>query len=561
MRSFRCPRASVRRFPRRRSALAGVLEMIAATAADRDGESLPPPFPDDAFALLEEVGALAWNATPVPADPGPPMNSGSCVPSRALTPRSAGSSTGTSTASSGSPCRRRWSCATPSWRRSGPGSARRSLGRRSAPSRGSPATLVSHDGVETLSGVKTFCSGAGGLDRALVLARDPDGGPPVAVWIDLTDPASVIVDEHWYRCAGLRASVSHRVVFRRVPVLARFGPRADSLSSRGSAATRCAPPRAGRGWPTGRSDARSTSWPPGRRAGPLEQLAAGRMLSCATDDRRLARERARVRWTPPDRTSRRSRCMRRSRSREPAGRCWTRPPAPADRIRSRPAATSIAPVVTSSCSCCSTGSIRRSSRPARARSTPEASSDESGRVRAALPAGGDPWGYRSSDYEHAKYDATLDACGAGRSASALELGGSIGVFSARLAPRAVDALTTIDCSPTAVGAARPRARRLPSARALVGEIPAAIRTGSHDLVVASEILYYLDDDALTATLERLERGARRLGGSSRCTGDRPDPSAPRPRSRSTPGCGLCRGSAASPIAAPPTTCCDVLERR
>ena len=115
---------------------------------------------------------------------------------------------------------------------------------------------------------------------------------------------------------------------------------------------------------------------------------------------------------------------------------------------------------------------------------------------------GDPWGYGSSAYELAKYDATLTACGPGPFASALELGGSIGVFSSQLAPRC-EALTTIDCSPTAVRAARAQLAGFPQAHAIVGEIPDAIVPRSHDLVVASEILYYLDDDALTATLERL----------------------------------------------------------
>jgi trans-aconitate methyltransferase len=115
---------------------------------------------------------------------------------------------------------------------------------------------------------------------------------------------------------------------------------------------------------------------------------------------------------------------------------------------------------------------------------------------------GDPWSYRSSAYERAKYDATLSACGPGPFVSALELGGSIGVFSARLARRCEE-LTTIDCSPTAVSAARVQLADFPEAHALVGEIPGAIGAGGHDLVVASEILYYLDDDALTATLERL----------------------------------------------------------
>jgi hypothetical protein len=43
------------------------------------------------------------------------------------------------------------------------------------------------------------------------------------VWIDLTDTNTVEVDETWYRARGLRASVSHRVVFHDAPVLAELG--------------------------------------------------------------------------------------------------------------------------------------------------------------------------------------------------------------------------------------------------------------------------------------------------------------------------------------------------
>ena len=51
---------------------------------------------------------------------------------------------------------------------------------------GPAATVVSAGGGEVLRGVKTFCSGAGGLQRALVLGRDPEGGPPISVWIDVS---------------------------------------------------------------------------------------------------------------------------------------------------------------------------------------------------------------------------------------------------------------------------------------------------------------------------------------------------------------------------------------
>jgi alkylation response protein AidB-like acyl-CoA dehydrogenase len=91
------------------------------------------------------------------------------------------------------------------------------------PGEGPPAALHRAGGREVLRGVKTFCSGAGGLDRAMVLARSDDGGPPVSVWVDVADRRRVEVDDSWYRSHGLVASVSHRVVFHDAPVLARLG--------------------------------------------------------------------------------------------------------------------------------------------------------------------------------------------------------------------------------------------------------------------------------------------------------------------------------------------------
>lgn len=122
----------------------------------------------------------------------------------------------------------------------------------------------------------------------------------------------------------------------------------------------------------------------------------------------------------------------------------------------------------------------------------------------------DPWGYRSSPYERAKYQATLAACGPGPFDNALELGGSIGVFSARLAPRC-RRLTTIDYSPTAVRRARAALARHPQARAVLGAIPEDLPEESYDLVVASETLYYLDAAALERTLEALS--ARTVPGA------------------------------------------------
>jgi alkylation response protein AidB-like acyl-CoA dehydrogenase len=89
-----------------------------------------------------------------------------------------------------------------------------------APGEGPPARLE-HEGSQlVLRGVKTFCSGAGGVQRALVLAAARDGSRRLA-YLDTTSRTSV--DCGWYRASGLRSSESHRVEFHDAPVLALLG--------------------------------------------------------------------------------------------------------------------------------------------------------------------------------------------------------------------------------------------------------------------------------------------------------------------------------------------------
>ena len=123
----------------------------------------------------------------------------------------------------------------------------------------------------------------------------------------------------------------------------------------------------------------------------------------------------------------------------------------------------------------------------------------------------DPWRYRSSAYERTKYAATLEACGPGPFESALELGGSIGVFSAQLASRC-RALATIDFSRVAVRAAEVELAPYPHAQAILGLIPKDLPIGSFDLVVASEVLYYMDEQTLVVALDAIEH---RLSGAGR----------------------------------------------
>jgi alkylation response protein AidB-like acyl-CoA dehydrogenase len=261
------------------SALQAALATIAATAADRD-RVVTPGFPDDAISLLEDAGALAFNAVTGNARP-PAADELELVRAVARADASVGRIfdghlNGVE----------RLAVQAPPALHDAELEAVRDRGLRVGvwggdprPGEGPRATVEPAGSGERLSGVKTFCSGAGGLDRALVLARDPDARLPVAVWIDLTDPASVIVDEQWYRSSGLRASVSHRVVFRQAPVLARFGPP-GGLSEQpwfGRDALRTAASWAGMA--DRAVDAALDELAARPAPGPLEQLAAGRMLT------------------------------------------------------------------------------------------------------------------------------------------------------------------------------------------------------------------------------------------------------------------------------------------
>lgn len=96
------------------------------------------------------------------------------------------------------------------------------------PGEGTPARLVETESGYHLEGVKTFCSGATGLDRALVAVRAPveePPGPPLLTYVDLSE--GVEIDDGWFRASGMRSSESHRVVFEGAPVLAVLGEQGE----------------------------------------------------------------------------------------------------------------------------------------------------------------------------------------------------------------------------------------------------------------------------------------------------------------------------------------------
>ena len=114
----------------------------------------------------------------------------------------------------------------------------------------------------------------------------------------------------------------------------------------------------------------------------------------------------------------------------------------------------------------------------------------------------DPWRTLTDPYESDKRERTLAACGDGPFASACDLGAGTGVLAAALAPRCAQ-LLALDGAPTAVAEAERRLAPFPHATARTALLPADLPAGPFDLVVASEILYYLQDEDFHTTLRWL----------------------------------------------------------
>lgn len=112
----------------------------------------------------------------------------------------------------------------------------------------------------------------------------------------------------------------------------------------------------------------------------------------------------------------------------------------------------------------------------------------------------DPWRFATSDYERQKYAATLAALPPGRFAQALEVGCSIGILTRQLARRC-NALLSIDVVTAALAQAR---TNCPDANVTFDQrrVPADWPDGVFDLIVFSEVLYYLDRPDLASVAAR-----------------------------------------------------------
>ena len=202
-----------------------------------------------------------------------------------------------------------------------------------APNEGEPAYIEDN----RLHGTKTFCSGAGGLTRALVIAKG------TLVYVDLEN--DVEIDKDWYRAMGMRASESHRVHFHGAKIEATLSP----LSTQPYLAFDAI--RTAAAW-AGIIDAGVEAALQGLKTDELRALAAGRIQP----PRRRSTAGSNMRPTHKTRRRRASSSGRPSPT--PAGPSSTKPHERPAHAPSRLEPPWTEPAATSSCSCCSTGSIR-----------------------------------------------------------------------------------------------------------------------------------------------------------------------------------------------------------
>lgn len=113
----------------------------------------------------------------------------------------------------------------------------------------------------------------------------------------------------------------------------------------------------------------------------------------------------------------------------------------------------------------------------------------------------DPWAFKQRWYEQRKRDLTLAALPRRHYASIFEPGCANGELSAALASRC-DRLLCCDTSSSAVDLARQRLRWVKHAEVVQARLPQAWPEGTFDLIVLSELGYYLSGDDLRALIER-----------------------------------------------------------
>ena len=122
----------------------------------------------------------------------------------------------------------------------------------------------------------------------------------------------------------------------------------------------------------------------------------------------------------------------------------------------------------------------------------------------------DPWDYETSPYEKEKYGATIDALPKPYYNKALEVGCSIGVLTEMLAKRC-NHLLSIDISDAPLQKARQRLKDNLHVTFRQAAIPDEYPNDAFDLVVMSEVGYYLSKEDLQTAKEKIINSLEKEG--------------------------------------------------
>lgn len=116
----------------------------------------------------------------------------------------------------------------------------------------------------------------------------------------------------------------------------------------------------------------------------------------------------------------------------------------------------------------------------------------------------DPWNYAASPFEAHKRAILLRSCGTRMFGRGLELACAIGETTRVLAPRCLR-LLAVDSSATALEEAARRTRANRNVTVRLALLPQQLPRGPFDLIVASEIFYYLRPNDLRILIAGLRR--------------------------------------------------------
>jgi LmbE family N-acetylglucosaminyl deacetylase len=131
------------------------------------------------------------------------------------------------------------------------------------------------------------------------------------------------------------------------------------------------------------------------------------------------------------------------------------------------------------------------------------------RFDALYEANADPWGTNTREYEFRKREVVMACLPRRHYRRALDVGCGTGLLTADLASRCNE-VVAFDGVAAAVRASRRATAGLTNVRVELARLPDEVPVGPFDLVVFSEVLYYLDAADLARTLVTLERQLDRV---------------------------------------------------